>query len=126
MNKKGVYELEKIKPIENNIWIFRICEHGGSRPIDVVNWDNLLQYYHEYGIVAKHPTTFDPVVMLPLIEEDHKQQKFYVLVGIVFFFFLLVISAILIKDKKKKVNNFYQNMKSYVSKIITRKWLIAW
>ena len=118
MNKKGVYELNKIKPMENNIWIFRICEHGGSRPIDVVNWDNLLKYYHEYEIVAKHTTTSGPVPMLSLVEEENqKQQKFYVLVGIVLFIFLLVISAILIKDKKKKLNKVYENMKKLCFKI---------
>ncbi len=119
MNKNGVYQLEKIKPLENNIWIFRICVHGGSRPIDIVNWDNLLKYYHEYEIVSKHPTTFTPVLMLE--EKNKNQQKCHVSIWIILLF-VFVLTTMLIKNKKKKLNTFYENMKNYVSKIIiTRK-----
>ena len=52
---KGLYLPEKIKPLENEKWIFRICEYEDNRNIDVKNWDILLKYFNEHEITTPPP-----------------------------------------------------------------------
>ena len=40
----GVYNLNFLKPKKHNKWLFRI-RHEENRQADIVNWDNLMNYY---------------------------------------------------------------------------------
>lgn len=54
-NDKGVYLPEKIQPIRNEKWMFRINEPENDRRNDPVNWDVLLRYFDEYHITTPPP-----------------------------------------------------------------------
>jgi len=51
IDTRGVYQLEKIQPRENNKWIFRIA-HMEDRNMDLENWDLLLAYFNEDHLVS--------------------------------------------------------------------------
>lgn len=51
-NEKGVFLPNQIKPLENEKWIFRVCEFEDNRKFDVKNWDVLLEHFNELLITA--------------------------------------------------------------------------
>lgn len=51
-DEKGLYLPEKIMPLENGKWIFRICEYDDNRKIDEKNWDVLLKYFNEDSFLS--------------------------------------------------------------------------
>lgn len=73
---KGVYLPERIQPIRNGKWMFRIHEPEDDRRNDPLNWDVLLRYFDEYHITtpppflkqkSKHKFTSKRVVVVLLI-----------------------------------------------------------
>lgn len=44
---KGVYDLEKIKPLDNEKWAFRIRHDESRRNADIENWDTLLVFFDD-------------------------------------------------------------------------------
>ena len=44
-SSKGVYDLEKIKPLDNEKWAFRIRHDESRRNADIENWDKLLVFF---------------------------------------------------------------------------------
>lgn len=46
-SSKGVYDLEKIQPVENKKWVFRIRHDASRRHADTLNWDHLLLYFDD-------------------------------------------------------------------------------
>lgn len=66
---KGLYLPEKFKPLENEKWIFRICEYDDNRNIDVKNWDVLLKYFNEQEITTPPPHRFlqsKKIILVPI------------------------------------------------------------
>jgi hypothetical protein len=98
IDEKGKYQLDKIKPDKNNIWVFRICHHESNRKIDLSNWDQLLKYFHEYEIVSKHQITTSTIVPL---QKQEFPCHWCVWLGLLF---LLVLVVVVIMRKKKKLN----------------------
>ena len=108
-DKNGKYLLDKIRPRENNIWIFRIWQPEIDRRMDLVNWDLLLKYYGEYEIVSQHPTTtFEP--LLTHAPFSNKPTRY---VWIFLLLMVLVVVGFVLKTNKK---SFFSNktIKKYV------------
>jgi hypothetical protein len=43
----GVYDLKAINPKIHNKWLFRIRNDNNERESDIINWDNLVDYYEK-------------------------------------------------------------------------------
>jgi len=87
---KGVYLLEKIKPLENEKWIFRINEPADGRYVDSINWDGLLEYFNEIKFTTPPP-------------QQKKKKPSHKNKWILLFLFLLAVYAI-IKLRKRKID----------------------
>jgi hypothetical protein len=111
---KGLYLPEKIKPLENGKWIFRICEYDDNRKIDAKNWDVLLKYFNEYDIVVQ----FDETAQQQNKQQPKEKPKKKIQTWVVIFFIVCVVVFLLslVRDKKKKLKAFHDNMKYYISK----------
>ena len=46
-NAEGVYDLDRIQPLETEKWMFRIRHDGSHRKADVENWDLLMTFFDE-------------------------------------------------------------------------------
>jgi hypothetical protein len=115
---KGLYYPEKIKPLENGKWIFRICEYDNNRKMDLVNWDVLLKYFQEYEIVSQRmTTTFEP---LPIQADDvvvrNNRGYVWATVFLVVFFLLFMRFILDIEKNKTKLKLFYGRTKDAISK----------
>lgn len=115
-DKKGLYLPEQIRPLENQKWIFRICEYDDNRNIDAKNWDVLLQYFNEYDIVIQ----FDESVQNQSVVKKEKKQS-HVSLWILFLLFVLFFLSTLIKDKKRKIVTLHDEIKKYVSRLLQKK-----
>lgn len=95
---KGVYIPEKIRPIENEKWMFRICEYDKNynRDIDIKNWDVLLKYFNELELTTPPQR---PRITEQMIEETNNYQS---LKWFVFGIFVVVFGLFLFFFQKKK------------------------
>lgn len=93
--ENGRYIMEKINPIPNNMWMFRIC-HWNDRSIDLDNWDIITRYYNAH-------TESVLTVPIPLIKQEQSSytpSTSLICLSVVIIFFAII--SILIKYYYKK------------------------
>ena len=119
---KGLYLPDKIKPLENGKWIFRICEYDDNRKIDAKNWDVLLKHFHEYEIVARFDESTRQQYQ-PIEKKEKPQKGGVVQTWIVVFLIVCVVVFLLslVGDKKKKLKTAHDNILNYISKYVGMK-----
>jgi hypothetical protein len=100
-DEKGLYLPEKIKPLENGKWIFRICEYENDREIDEKNWDVLLKYFNESQFTKPYETT-----ILPEITTKGKTSSWRKWFS---FFIILVFLVCFIAYSYKKDKQMFQS-----------------
>jgi len=121
-DKNGKYLLEIIQPKENDIWIFRICEHENNRNMDLVNWDLLLKYFQEYDIVSQHPTTtFDPLPYYQHLFQNQHTPRNSRYVWILFFVVILFLVVLMTTEKKRKLKMVYDKIRKFVLDPVIKK-----
>jgi len=116
---KGLYFPEKIKPLENGKWIFRICEYEDDRKVDLLNWDILLKYFQEYEVVSQGlATTFTPLLIQAQQQNADQNNHGYVWAIVFFVVFFLFFVRFLMNDEKtkRKLTLVYHQMKYSISK----------
>lgn len=106
-NEKGVLLPDKIKPLENEKWIFRICEFEDNRKIDEKNWDVLLEYFNELPITTPLPE-LPSSKAIPIFSSETKQlvrSSSCLQSCLLWFVLLIVVSCLAFKmmSKNKKL-----------------------
>jgi len=89
IDKDGNFLLDKIKPVNNNKWIFRIRnDNDPSRSGDLRNWDQLLRYYDED---VKDDETFEPTFTPVSTPVSHKRLYTISLTLLIILLFIYIV-----------------------------------
>lgn len=102
-DKDGVYQLDKIQPVKNDKWIFRIREDADGRRFDLQNWDNLMKYFDEPIQSADY--SYSPN------NTDNTRKGVSVMLWVALFLYVAAVVLIFFARRKhqfhgKKGNNF--------------------
>lgn len=106
VDAEGRYLLSVIQPRENDIWIFRIC-NDNNRDIDLVNWDLLLDYFHEQQYTQRPESLLMHPPPSPLPPHSKKKTPWAIILLLLLLCFSLTLlhSHIIIKHNHHRLHH---------------------
>ena len=113
---KGLYLPEKIKPLENGKWIFRICEYENDRENDDKNWDILLKYFNEYQFTKPYENANLSEITTKEKRSSWKKWFLFLIVLV----FLVCFVVYLGKNKKQVFQSYFLKFKRTMDQFLNK------